>query len=267
MLGAPPEGLRERKKRATRDAIAATARRLFAERGFDDVTVAEVAAAADVSEKTVFNHFATKEDLVFAGGEARLAELQAAIAQRPPGTSVLDVFRANSEAMLDTVAAGEGDDRLVVPRIVRDSPTLQKRLAAGWEHEAATLVAVVAEATGADDDDLVPAVVAARAGLDAHHDLPRRVRRAACRRGPRAAGRPRCGPRPRAPTTSSPPASATTARRTGPPHQPEGRLVVGGRVRGHAPGRRRPPVRPVHPWAPTSPGNDRASRSGPNYRR
>jgi AcrR family transcriptional regulator len=159
-LGARREGLRERKKRATRDAIAVTARRLFAERGFDDVTVAEVAAAADVSEKTVFNHFATKDDLVFAGGETRLAELRAAIAGRPPGTSVLDVFRASSEAMLDTVAAGEGDDRLVVPRIVRDSPTLQKRLAAGWEHEAATLVAVVAEANGADADDLVPAVVA-----------------------------------------------------------------------------------------------------------
>jgi AcrR family transcriptional regulator len=160
MLGAQPEGLRARKKRATRDAIAASARRLFAERGFDAVTVAEVAAAAGVSEKTVFNYFATKEDLVFAGGQTRLAELQAAIAQRSPGTSVLDVFRANSEAMLDTVAAGESDDRLVVPRIVRDSPTLQKRLAAGWEHEAATLVAAVAEATGADDDDLVPAVVA-----------------------------------------------------------------------------------------------------------
>jgi AcrR family transcriptional regulator len=156
----PPEGLRERKKRATRDAIAASARRLFAKRGFDAVTVAEIAAAADVSEKTVFNHFSTKEDLVFAGGEERLAQLRAAIIQRPPGTSVLDVFRANSEAMLDTIAAGEGPDRLVVPRIVRDSPTLQKRLAAGWEREAATLVAVVAEATGADDDDLVPAVVA-----------------------------------------------------------------------------------------------------------
>jgi AcrR family transcriptional regulator len=154
------EGLRERKKRATRDAIAASARRLFAKRGFDAVTVAEIAAAADVSEKTVFNHFSTKEDLVFAGGEERLAQLRAAIIQRPPGTSVLDVFRANSEAMLDTIAAGEGPDRLVVPRIVRDSPTLQKRLAAGWEREAATLVAVVAEATGADDDDLVPAVVA-----------------------------------------------------------------------------------------------------------
>jgi AcrR family transcriptional regulator len=160
IMAAPSEGLRARKKRATRDAIAASARRLFAERGFDAVTVAEVAAAADVSEKTVFNHFATKEDLVFGGGETRLAELQAAIAERPAGTSVLDVFRANSEAMLDAVAAGAGDDRLVVPRIVRDSPTLQRKLAAGWEHEAATLVAVVAAATGADDDDLVPAVVA-----------------------------------------------------------------------------------------------------------
>lgn len=159
-MGTRDQGLRARKKRATREAIATTARRLFAARGFDDVTVAEIAAAADVSEKTVFNHFATKEDLVFAGGEERLAQLQTAIAQRPAGTSVLDVFRASSEAMLDTIAAGAGDDRLVVPRIVRDSPTLQKRLAVGWEHEAATLVAVVAEATGADDDDLVPAVVA-----------------------------------------------------------------------------------------------------------
>src|SRR5215218_8577132 len=150
------EGLRERKKRATRDAIAAAARRLFAERGFDAVTVAEVAVAADVSEKTVFNHFATKDDLVFAGGEERLAQLQADIAQRPPGTSVLDVFRASSEAMLDAVAAGESEDRLVVPRIVRDSPALQERLAAGWAREADTLVAVVAEATSADDDALVP---------------------------------------------------------------------------------------------------------------
>jgi AcrR family transcriptional regulator len=162
MPGEVSQGLRERKKRATRDAIAATARRLFAQRGFDAVTVAEIAAAADVSEKTVFNHFATKEDLVFAGGEARLARLQADIAQRPPGTSVLDVFRASSDAMLEAIAAGtnESGDRLVVPRIVRDSRTLQERLAAGWAREADTLVAAVAEATGADDDDLVPAVVA-----------------------------------------------------------------------------------------------------------
>ena len=160
MKGQLPEGLRERKKRATREAIAATARRLFAERGFDAVTVAEIAVAADVSEKTVFNHFAAKEDLVFAGGDSRLAQLQADIAQRPPGTSVLDVFRANSEAMLVVVAAGATEDSLVVPRIVRDSPALQERLAAGWEREAEVLAAAIAEATGADADDLVPAVVA-----------------------------------------------------------------------------------------------------------
>ncbi len=160
MTGGAPQGLRERKKRATRDAIAATARRLFAARGFEAVTVAEIAVAADVSEKTVFNHFATKEDLVFAGGEARLAQLQAEIANRPPGTAVLDVFRASSEAMLEVVAAGETEDSLVVPRIVRDSPALQARLAAGWEREAEALAAAIAEATGADGDDLVPAVVA-----------------------------------------------------------------------------------------------------------
>jgi AcrR family transcriptional regulator len=160
MSGQAPEGLRERKKRATHDAIAKTARRLFAARGFDAVTVAEIAVAANVSEKTVFNHFATKEDLVFAGGEARLAQLQADIVQRPAGTSVLDVFRATTGAMLDVIAVGESEDNLVVPRIVRDSPALQERLAAGWAREADALAAAVAEATGAHADDVVPAVVA-----------------------------------------------------------------------------------------------------------
>src|SRR5919106_4490102 len=93
MSGAQIEGLRARKKRVARETIAAAARRLFAERGFDTVTVAEVAAAADVSEKTVFNHFPTKEDLAFAGREEGLAQVVAAIAERPPGSSVLDVFR------------------------------------------------------------------------------------------------------------------------------------------------------------------------------
>jgi AcrR family transcriptional regulator len=159
-MAAPSKGLRERKKGATRDAIAATARRLFAERGFDDVTVAEVAAAADVSEKTVFNHFATKEDLAFAGGEARLNQLPADIAQRPAGTSVLDVFRATTDAMIDGLATTtEDDDFFVVPRIIRGSRVLQERLTVGWEHESAALTAVIAETAGADDD-VIPAIVA-----------------------------------------------------------------------------------------------------------
>src|ERR687893_545599 len=112
MSGAQIEGLRARKKRAAREAIATTARRLFAERGFDAVTVAEVAAAADVSEKTVFNYFPTKEDLAFAGREEGIAQFVSAIAERPPGRSVLDVFRALTHDVLDVFVAGEDEDLL-----------------------------------------------------------------------------------------------------------------------------------------------------------
>jgi AcrR family transcriptional regulator len=155
------EGLRERKKRATRDTIAAAARRLFAERGFDHVTVAEVAVAADVSEKTVFNHFATKEDLAFAGREAGLNQLLADLAQRPPGASVLDVFRAATEALIDGLAsASEDDDLVVLPRVVRGSRALQERLTTGWERESDALAAAIAKTVGAEDGDLVPALAA-----------------------------------------------------------------------------------------------------------
>src|SRR5437764_10720607 len=63
-------GLRERKKQRTRELIAETARRLFIERGFEAVPVAEIARAAEVSEATVFNYFPTKEDLLYSRLEA-----------------------------------------------------------------------------------------------------------------------------------------------------------------------------------------------------
>ncbi len=160
MTEALNEGLRERKKRAAREAIATTARRLFAERGFDAVTVAEVAAAADVSEKTVFNHFPTKEDLAFAGREEGIAQFVTAIAERPPGTSVLDVFRAMTRTVLDVFVAGGDEDLLTVAKIIRGSRALQERLTVGWESGAAAITAAIAETSGADDDDLVPAIAA-----------------------------------------------------------------------------------------------------------
>ncbi len=160
MSSRPPEGLRERKKRAAREGIAATARRLFAERGFDAVTVAEVAAAAQVSEKTVFNYFPTKEDLAFAGREQGIAQFVTAIAERPPGRSVLDVFRAMTHTVLDVLVAGGDEDLLAVARIIRGSRTLQERLTVGWESGADAITAAVAATAGADDDDLVPAIVA-----------------------------------------------------------------------------------------------------------
>ena len=91
-------GLRERKKVQTRQAISDRAFELFAARGFDRVTVAEVAAAADVSEKTVFNYFPTKEDLLFDEVPAREAALVEAIRDRAPGEPVLAALRRRQVA-------------------------------------------------------------------------------------------------------------------------------------------------------------------------
>src|SRR5215208_480108 len=160
MTGAQTEGLRARKKRIARQAIAATARRLFAERGFDSVTVAEIAVAADVSEKTDFNHFPTKEDLAFAGREEGIARIVADITGRPPGTSVLDVFRALTTTTIDDFVAPGDEDLLAVAKILRHSRALQERLTVGWESGAAAVTAAIAETSGAADDALVPAIVA-----------------------------------------------------------------------------------------------------------
>jgi AcrR family transcriptional regulator len=154
------EGLRERKRRAAREAIAATARQLFAERGFDAVTVSQVAAAADVSEKTVFNYFPTKEDLAFAGREEGVARLVMDITGRPPGTSVLDVFRALTTTVLDAFVAPGDESLLTVAKIIRNSPMLQQRLTVGWDSGAAAITTAIAETSGAADGDLVPAIVA-----------------------------------------------------------------------------------------------------------
>ena len=154
-MAATTEGLRERKKRQTREAIAQAAMRLFLARGFDDVTVAEVARAADVSEKTVFNYFPAKEDLVLHGGDERRAALIEAIRTRPPGTSIVEPFRAATLAFIDRVEHDPVESIVGVPRLVAQSRSLRDRLLLGWEQEAATLNPVVAA-----EDDLVPAVVA-----------------------------------------------------------------------------------------------------------
>jgi AcrR family transcriptional regulator len=149
------EGLRERKKLQTRAAIAAAALELFQARGFDAVTVADVARAADVSEKTVFNHFPTKEDLVFAQTGDRLDARVQAIRTRPPGVPLIRVFEADTMDFLDALEGGRVEQMLAVPRIVRGSRSLRDRLLLGWEQEAAVLLAAVTD----DEDDLVAATV------------------------------------------------------------------------------------------------------------
>jgi len=89
----PEIGMRERKRLHTRQLIQLAAQRLFEERGFGAVSVAEIARAADFSEMTVFNHFPTKEDLVFSGMESFEDRLLEAIRQRPENEPVVAAFR------------------------------------------------------------------------------------------------------------------------------------------------------------------------------
>ena len=80
---APPTGLRERKKERTRAEIERVAMRLFLERGFDAVTVDEIGAAAEVSHRTFYRYFSSKEDLVLRDARDFLDEMRTELAQRP----------------------------------------------------------------------------------------------------------------------------------------------------------------------------------------
>lgn len=93
-------GLRERKKQATRQLISNVATGLFVERGFDEVTVAEVAEAAGVSKMTVFNYFPRKEDLFLDRHADRLAELTEVVRSRPAGESACAALRRHQHELL-----------------------------------------------------------------------------------------------------------------------------------------------------------------------
>lgn len=126
-------GLRERKKEQTRHLIGDTAWRLVADRGFDGVTVAEIAAQAQVAEATVFNYFRTKEDIFYYRLEAFGDRLVAAVGARAAGEPVLAAFRAqlvDSGGLLGAVSAGDEDairQLRTVSRVIDASPALRAR--------------------------------------------------------------------------------------------------------------------------------------------
>ena len=152
-------GLRERRKQQTRQAISDTATAMFAARGFDQVTIAEVAEAAGVAKMTVTNYFARKEDLVFDRAEGIIQHLADVVATRAPGESMLAAIRRD---YVEAVARADVTLGLSSPefaRMIVGSPALISRALEMLDQREQALGDAIAAELG--DDGSQPRVVAA----------------------------------------------------------------------------------------------------------
>src|SRR5829696_7341784 len=143
-------GLRERKKQRTRQLLSETARRLFTERGFENVSVSDIAEAAEVSPATVFNYFPTKEDLVYAGLETFEANLLDAVRNRPAGESFGDAFGRfvlEPRGLLATDDEARADELAGVVKMIAASPALLAREQQVLTRYTEALAQLIAEET------------------------------------------------------------------------------------------------------------------------
>jgi AcrR family transcriptional regulator len=153
-------GLRERKKQQTREAIHRAAMRLFAERGFEATTIADIAAAADIAPRTFFSYFATKEEVVFANFEAAFAQLDAALRERPAGTTALDALRGWIVEAARRFGADTEQERLEY-KLVKESPAVAACDLQHMRRVERRLAEAVAEDLGEPPEALRPRLVAA----------------------------------------------------------------------------------------------------------
>lgn len=150
MMVGMTSGLRERRKRETRQAISDIATEMFASRGYDQVTIAEIATAAGVAKMTVTNYFPRKEDLVFDRAEGIIRHLAEVIATRAPGESLLAAVRRD---YADAVARGDVSLGLSSPafaRMIQDAPALASRALEMLNQREQALGAAIAAETGTD---------------------------------------------------------------------------------------------------------------------
>ncbi|MEU7283229.1 TetR family transcriptional regulator [Streptomyces sp. NPDC045431] len=167
-------GLRETKKRETRQLISDRATRLFLERGFEATTIADIADAARVAKKTVTNYFPRKEDLAFDHQEEFAAGLARTVAERAPGETALAALRRSflaAVAAQDPVAGFAGPE---FTGMIADSPTLTACLRGLHDQREDALAAALAEATGAPAGDITARTAAALLGA-VHRVLFQRI--------------------------------------------------------------------------------------------
>lgn len=170
-------GLRERKKQRTRQLIADTAMRLFLEHGFDAVTIAEVARAADVDAKTVYNYFPSKPSLVYHGLETFEAALLDAVRQRKPGESILAAFACHVINSHGLLADDDASKQLrALGEMIASSAALLAHEQQVFARFTASLAVLIADETGTHPDDAQPWVVAS-ALMGFHRTLVDYVRR------------------------------------------------------------------------------------------
>ena len=159
----PRPGLRERRKALTAAELEAAAYRLFGERGFDNVTVDDIAAEADVSRRTFFRYFASKEDVLLADHFVQLARLREAMAARPEDEPIVTALR-NALLSLTSDFEERKEKVIIRARLMRDTPSLQARSLVHqqlWENAMQEMVADRLEVDPVKD--LRPGVVAAAA--------------------------------------------------------------------------------------------------------
>ena len=149
-------GLRERKKQQTRDTIARTALRLFAERGYDQTTLAEIADAADVSPRTIFSYFECKEDILFCEEPSFLDRLKEMLEQRPPGATTVDAIRE----FLASVPPLD-DEAMLRKKVIAANPGLLMKMRARNGQLESLLIDSIARDLGAGPGDIRPPLIAA----------------------------------------------------------------------------------------------------------
>ncbi|TFE36348.1 TetR family transcriptional regulator [Streptomyces sp. ICN441] len=147
-------GLRERKKQRTRKTISDTAITLFLQRGFDQVSVVDIATAAEVSKPTLFKYFPAKEDLVVHRFADHQTVSSTVVAERPPGVSAIDALHQH---FLDGLAArdpitGLNDDEHVLAfhHLVYSTPSLVARVGQYLAQAEETLARALTDALDTD---------------------------------------------------------------------------------------------------------------------
>jgi AcrR family transcriptional regulator len=160
-ISSPSPGLRERKKQKTRDTIIKVALELFAERGYQETTIAEIADAAEVSPRTIFAYFPSKADILFYDQPEMQQRLAQMFRDRPEGATALDVLRDFIAGTLSPASEEEHNVALRRRTVIAANETLRLNERARFAPFEQLMAEAIADDLHAGSDDIRPRMIAA----------------------------------------------------------------------------------------------------------